>query len=415
MIKFYKYLFFLLLFSVFMGKSFCLVVGSNTAVLRAAKILFPAGENDNEMRGFVFVEDGFRLEDSTTTCTFDALYPVRGNINLAGGTLFLSQDLVFGNANNLFIAGTINGGDKSIEFSKSYFSEKVPVFYGDNVLGLRDIDDGVSSDYIFSADWSYNDTYAAMGLFQSAGQEIEVFTFDGSALTKVDGADSSVNVHCVRWHPTLYYFAVARAAISGNELLVYNVSGEVLSAATGGGDLAASGYECEWHPSGVFLAAGSANTSGELTMWDFNTGDGSISPKQTIDISPNRTVYALSFAPGGNYLAVGTAASGSEPTLLIYEFNGSTLSLDSSVNTGATVYSVDWMSTGTNVAVGMASSSESVRVYEHNAAASTITEREDCRLGEASRVESVHWNGDKDLLLYSTNNGFFIWVCSKFL
>ena len=49
---------------------------------------------DNRLNGFAAFENGFSLENRVTTCTFDALFPVSGTVNINGGNLYLNQDVI---------------------------------------------------------------------------------------------------------------------------------------------------------------------------------------------------------------------------------------------------------------------------------------------------------------------------------
>jgi len=111
------FIFFFLILSFY--NVFAEVKGSETAVSVESAYQFPAADSNNTMLGFAWFKNGFSLEDNTTTCTFDSVYPVSGNINLNGGTLYLAQDLIFKNKTTLLGLGTIVGGDHVCEFCSS--------------------------------------------------------------------------------------------------------------------------------------------------------------------------------------------------------------------------------------------------------------------------------------------------------
>ncbi|MFC1841522.1 hypothetical protein ACFLYA_00455 [Candidatus Dependentiae bacterium] len=110
--------FFIFLFS-FYNSLFPVVKGSDSAVSIEPYETFPASDSDNKICGFAWFKNGFSLEDNTTTCTFDAVYPVSGNIDLNGGTLYLSQDLFFKNVTNILGLGTIVGNNHIVSFCSS--------------------------------------------------------------------------------------------------------------------------------------------------------------------------------------------------------------------------------------------------------------------------------------------------------
>ena len=95
------------------------VKGTESAVSVQPFFTFPASDSDNSMLGFAWFKNGFALEDATTTCTFDCVYPVSGQINLNGGTLCLSQDLLMKNIVDMQGWGTVFGHDYSLDLCSS--------------------------------------------------------------------------------------------------------------------------------------------------------------------------------------------------------------------------------------------------------------------------------------------------------
>ena len=82
---------------------------------------FPATENDtNKIANYAIMDNGFYLEDSTTTCSFSSIFPVDGNqINLNGGRLFLFRDLIMtSTSTNIYSPGKIHGNGFSMKTSK---------------------------------------------------------------------------------------------------------------------------------------------------------------------------------------------------------------------------------------------------------------------------------------------------------
>jgi hypothetical protein len=109
---------------LFIGTSFSekilgVVIGSTTAVSIQPVANFPAADLDNTMLGFGWFQNGFTLEDSTTSCTFSSVFPVSGGINLNGGTLYLSTDLLFQNVTTLNGLGSVIADNHSINLCTS--------------------------------------------------------------------------------------------------------------------------------------------------------------------------------------------------------------------------------------------------------------------------------------------------------
>lgn len=117
------------------------IKGSNTDVSVEDAASFPAADNDNIMLGFGWFKNGFTLEDQTTTCTFDSVYPVSGAVDLNGGTLCLTSDLLFNNVTSLQGMGTVFGGNHLIELCSSitYIPSDAQVFQDVTLLLNDDI------------------------------------------------------------------------------------------------------------------------------------------------------------------------------------------------------------------------------------------------------------------------------------
>lgn len=87
-------------FVVVIAAVFCLpptilnavIIGSDLLVSRQGFTTLTDAEN--EIRGFVYMDGGFALASSSVSCTFNALFPVRGEIRLNGGDLLLLTDLI---------------------------------------------------------------------------------------------------------------------------------------------------------------------------------------------------------------------------------------------------------------------------------------------------------------------------------
>ena len=118
-----KHVFFFLILFFISHELIADVVGSETIVSLEAFKEFP--ENpilDNEIIGFAWMKNGFGFENANTACTFNALYPVSGTIDLNGGILTLDQDLKFHNDTILQSLGVIIGNNHTIDLCTSITS-----------------------------------------------------------------------------------------------------------------------------------------------------------------------------------------------------------------------------------------------------------------------------------------------------
>lgn len=98
---------------------FSLTKGSQTVVSVEPFVAFPASDSDNTMMTFGFFKNGFSLQDATTTCTFESVFPVSGDMALHGGRLYLESDLVLNNVTNLNSLGFIQGNNHIFDLSES--------------------------------------------------------------------------------------------------------------------------------------------------------------------------------------------------------------------------------------------------------------------------------------------------------
>ncbi len=113
---------FLIILNIFMFTQFTfpVVIGSTTEVSSiTSPAFFPALDSDNTMLGFTQFQGGFTLEDATTSCTFNATFPVSGTINMNGGTLYLMQDMVITNTAQLEGLGKIIGNNHTLELCQT--------------------------------------------------------------------------------------------------------------------------------------------------------------------------------------------------------------------------------------------------------------------------------------------------------
>lgn len=403
--------YFLVLFILFLPSTLnCIVFGSDTTPSRQASTTsFPNTDTDNEMRGFSIFEKGFLLQDYTTRCTYNSLFPVSGNVTLCGGSLYLREDLTFENSLNFVSAGFIEGNSRSINFSKSLPTLTIPT--GNLTAAAQ----GVVTTAAMTAsatcvDWAPSGSYLVAGT-ANGSTDLVVYYFDGATLTSTLSASwASGNTNSVRWNKAYpLYFAMAKSQTTGNEIRVYRhrVYNGTLTEVSGVSLATNNGLCAAWHPSGLRLVLGNSTNANELIVYSFTVATEAIASVSTTDIASNQdpSPDAMDFAPGGNYLAVGLASSGTNPTLMIYSFNGTTLTLTSSVNTGATVTALDWSPTGTYVAVGMSGTTERLRVYKHDPVGATILEIQTPRAGEATTVNGIAWNSDGTALASGTSNG----------
>ena len=392
--------------------------GSDSAVARQSAIVFASVDTDNAMTGFSVFENGFSLEDAKTTCTFNSLFPVSGTVNLAGGSLTLSKNLIFDQNVSFVNSGRIEGNSCDVVFN-TVRDLNLPCYSAFSVVPITS---QAMTTAVQSVDWSYDGRYIASGALKATSGVncLQLYYFDGTTLTATAGADMTKHIYSVRWHPTQNYLAVGRqtgAAVgnaSGYEVIIYSYGSGPLKVRSGADLGSGTGYATVWHPSGNYLIVGSDATANELIVYSFNTTTAALAQSSVVNLSPDRTVQidALSFCPGGNYMAAGVAnnATGGANELLLYTFSTS-LTSTNGVDVGYDVRTLDWSPTGTYIAVGLAGSTQNLRVYQHKAWNGTIAEATAARIGETKSVLSVHWDKTGNYLLVGKATGVHSEIC----
>ncbi|QQR49413.1 hypothetical protein IPF37_01015 [bacterium] len=402
--------FVLVLFILFLPASLASIVfGSDATPSRQASMVsFPNTDTDNEMRGFSIFENGFLLQDYTTRCTYNALFPVSSNINLNRGYLYLKEDLNFENTLNFISVGFIEGNKRSVSFSKSLPMLTVPT-NATTAAALNPLATATMTAAATSLDWAPSTNYLVAG-DANGSTDLVIYYWDGATLTSTQSvAWSSGDVRSLRWnnaYPT--YFALAKQRSTGAEFRVYRfrVYNGTLAEVAGGVSLGSQdGLSVAWHPSGLRVVLANTTAATRLRVYSFTVATETLAQISTVTPAQNPSPDALCFAPGGNYLAVGLVASGTNPTLMIYSFNGTSLTLSTSINTGAAVTSLDWSPTGSYIAVGMSGTTARLRVYEHDAGAATIREIKTPRVSQTTTVNEVAWNNDGTMLASGISNG----------
>ncbi|MCB9493806.1 MAG: WD40 repeat domain-containing protein [Epsilonproteobacteria bacterium] len=386
-----------------------LVVGSNAVFSRASETVFSAVDSDNKMIGFVAMEDGFTLQDKMTTCSFDAFFPVSGNVNLNGGKLYLTQDLIFSNTYKIKSPGRIYGNnDYAVTLGKQLGEIVLPnVSQNGSLISITSKD---MQDDVFSVDWSHDSQYLAVGIDGNGGlDELQVLYFDGSTLTKTQGVDLGKDVLSVRWHPSDHYLAIGRQSGSGAEFCVYylNVSNGTFTLQDSVELGSRRVYATGWTPDGAHVLTGLSSGTDELRLYSFSTGSGTLTEVATADFATNRHVNmdALSWSPWGDYFAVGTRrdTDAGVTELLLYEFDGASLTLTVSVDLNADVEAVSWSPTSSYIAVGTDTGSERVKMYFYNHSAGRLELR--ISESESREVEDLHFDPSGTLLATGLDAG----------
>jgi hypothetical protein len=335
---------FLLLYTV---SIFSVDIGSDTAVTRfnTQQIV----EDGDRIAGFASLAAGFLFNNPQVTGDFDCFFPVEGDVSLRFGILQLNQDLIFHNNFSLSTLGNIVGNSHVIELSSNIDCIPNTTTFC-SVTFLDTIDTG---DDVFSVDWNADGSFIAIGRDNNKGNEVQIYSWDGTTLTLITGVSLGQDVRSVSWHPTLDRLAVGRYGGKGSELYLYSFNGVTLtlldSVSLGG--TADDVNEVAFDPSGDYLAV-AKGAPFELLVYDVSAGTFGSS------VGVNLADHALSVGWDsiGNFLVVGLDLHGGTE-LQVYEFTTGplALTLDASTEIGADVNAVDWNKVSPNsdvIAIG---------------------------------------------------------------
>ncbi|MDR3550808.1 MAG: hypothetical protein P4L31_05300 [Candidatus Babeliales bacterium] len=156
------------------------IAGSNESVSIQSHITFPAADTDNIMQGFSFFRNGFGLQDATTTCTFDSIYPISGLVDFKGGTVVLSQNLVMKDLIVWNSFGTINGqGVNSFDLTQAVLSGSLT-----GIPTFQDLNIYINGNFVLPSNFHFK------GVCKIFGNGSTIALFDGVGSIVVDPGSS---------------------------------------------------------------------------------------------------------------------------------------------------------------------------------------------------------------------------------
>jgi hypothetical protein len=340
--------------------------GSDTAVSIVNPFNITGG--DNIIRTFGAPINGFAFVDNTVGCSFNSVYEVAGPISLRGGRLYLQKDLLLTNTGTFADLGTIIGQNHAVDLSQSsntFASVTNPT--GARVLSL--IARTVPARTIYSLDWSYDNKYVAAVLTSGSGNDLLIYSFDGTTLTLKTGVNLSGSGTSVRWRPNSYYLAAASDYTSGKiRIYLYNPTINTLTLKNTQNPTGTF-YAVAWQGRGNYLAAGGT----VIQVYHFNnvseTLDVNYTPTNNAALNGNVTYDCIHWAPVGNKndFIAGTLGG----SLHLYNFTGSAVNHLKRYEQGTEIDSLDWAPTSTYMVVGF--SSGPIKAYQHTASINNIT------------------------------------------
>ncbi len=376
-------------------------IGSDTAVTRfnTQQTL----EDGDRIAGFASLAAGFVLDNPSVTGTFDCFFSVEGNTSFRFGTLELDQDLIFHNVSELVTLGNIVGNHHIVELASTM--DCIPGISVENFCAITFLTGVTTADNVNSVDWNYTDEYVAIGMDNDGGNEVQVYSWNGTTLTSITGASLGDNVNSVNWHPSLDRLAAGRDSGGGDEIYLYSFNGASLtlldSVSTGGGG-GNNVNEVAFDPTGDYLAVATDSNAAELIVYDVSAG--TFGSSVTLNLAADANT--VSWDTTGGFLAVGLDNVGGGPELLVYEFTTGplALTLDASAEVGQAINSINWNQGAPNtdiIAVGVPSGSNRLELYRHSTGSLTQLSLTSA-VGTA--VLSVHWRNDGVCLAIGLQN-----------
>src|SRR5579872_112409 len=111
----YRKFILLLAILIIAGPLYGATIGSDTSVTRFNNQVFV--NNGDRIAAFAALNAGFQLATSSVSAQFSSFFPVSGAVELNGGLLVLSNDLILQNVSTLFPTGTISGNGHQLELA----------------------------------------------------------------------------------------------------------------------------------------------------------------------------------------------------------------------------------------------------------------------------------------------------------
>jgi hypothetical protein len=370
-----------------------IVVGSDIAVSRQARVFFPAADSDNAIIGFTVINDGITFENAATTGSYNGFFHVAGDVVFNQGKLILNQNIEFQSPLQ-FGVGYIDAQLFAILFPDNLSVFGLPNGAFNRAFTLCDQENIASPGS--AVKWSYDGQYVAVTTLSGpASPELVIYSEDNCELTQEASANffSNNDVNDVSWHPSSYKFAVAQSGVLFGDRV------QTLEFLPGSGTInqldsvtfLGSAIAVAWRPDGNFLAVGE-QSSLTLRVYPINgSGDFGTAITVTLPLGTILSSSALAWHSSGSYLAVG-ASNTLGADLFIYAFNGVSLTQAGSVEIGGTVNALSWKP-GTNLlSIGHSNSGDRLLTFEYDPGLQTLTEKETMRTGLQTEVLSVNWD-----------------------
>ena len=398
--------FIILLFFIF-SETLPVSVGSDSAFSRQSHVVFPEADSDNKMKGFAAFEGGFTLENANVSCYFDSLMPVSGPVDMFGGTITLSKDMIFDGGSTFTRMGSFYGDNHIVELAETvttftaYASDIVP--YSDDIKELDRL-----TLVTRHVGWSYDDQYFFTENVDADRNNciLYAYSFDGSDLTLVDtallfpgravGDSKAVSMST---HPNSYYVALGSSgwSTSPSDVAVYKLSGSSLTF-TYSVRISENGIcsQLGWSRDGNYLAICTTGIANFFSVRVFRFEDEILTEvvyinKTSIPVLPFEPngVTTIPWDQTGKYFAVSLVGY-----VGVVYFDSDTNDLFLTQTYATKTYAVDWSHSYSYIAVAC-NLDRDVKILEYDSDSNTISFI--CSSGlfpSGYKPRSVAWSSD---------------------
>jgi len=400
---------YLLIISLFFPyqKVYCAddTAGADDAVGLPQDVWMFDGE-DNRIANYAVMDNGFSFEDASTSCTFASLFPVDNDILLRGGILYLNRPIKYSKDVTFRIGGTIWGNDYPVIFSSGM--EKLEINYS-----IHYTDSWYLGVNINSVDWSYDNNYLAAVTDNFTGEELHIFSFDGTTLVRVATYELGDITQTVRWHPLNYYLAVGRNQNPGDDLYIFYFDPATNNLSVRDSLDLGRIDAVDWHKTGTYLAVSARTTGERISVYEVSGGGTFVgTPAYDGGQSPDENVGrdALNWGTDSGYLIAGFDAVTTESEIIVFKFDSTANTITNSVGIkiGQSVASVDWSPTGSYIAAGLDGGTERLRICQlhryEDGRLKWLEDKQSAYIGEEISVYAVNWRYGGDYLALGRNN-----------
>jgi WD40 repeat protein len=227
--------------------------------------------------------------------------------------------------------------------------------------------------------------YFAVGVEAGGASQVQVYELSGGTLSLDDSASTGIDIYGIGWSADGNYLA----ALYDDDIRIYSYTPGTLSTAAtlDWGDDPARSKSAAWDQTGGFVAVG---TSDSLRVVSFNGS--TIVAEARVIMSNLEDVLEVDWSKTGSWIAMGN--DGTTNNLRIYEFNSGdkSLTLRRQISASSSVRGVHWNSDATRLAIAKENAADETEfdVYKFNPTDYSL--RLMAHDEETTNVNDVRWS-----------------------